>query len=336
MTLIIVVLKVALFFYANLMIAGTKFILVNLFILLSFSAYCLEADNYIVWDKELDDSSIEINQFFNEKIHEAILDSRGTSCSQITKKISKTFASYFVNDDPIANWLMQQLDTNKMYPLTTDYVSESIYRDPFLFYIPKFGLSPSIQVRGRYFGMDKLSHFGATGMHYFNKFNHALSRGKSVTQAYQLAIDHGIREENTLYGYWASGVFSFADLEANFQGMLFYKNLCSSPTRPYLAKRNDESWYLKKPFDIKKYVSGFWDESYNLSYRLPGNWKKVSNVLRRDYCPLIQTIQVTERFNQYSDDFPSFSVTHLKALQRSRDSKVPNPLIKQSLEALCL
>lgn len=306
-----------------------------IFLIFPFRALALETDNYFVWKTELKDSSHKINEYLNREIIEVLSTSTGDSCEELTNSISKSFASYFVHDDPIANWLMQNLDQHEMHPDRTDYVEESIYRDPYLFYIPKFGLAPNIQVSRRYFGMDKLSHFGATGKHYYDRYRKALKRGKSDTVAMREAISYGIREENTLYGYWASGVFSFADLEADYQGMLFYKNLCASTVNPYLEKRESGQWAMRRSVDIKDYVNAYWDESYNLSYRLPKNWKKVSRIIKADYCSLLHTKRVKDRFDLYSEDQPSFSVQHLRTLQDENSPKVPNPLLAQSLETLC-
>ncbi len=131
-------------------------------LILPMTAVALETDNYIVWGQELKDSSSHINHFFSENIELALQNiplHADKSCVQMTKLIAKDFASHLVHDNPVENWLFKRLTSQEMYPENMNYVHGSIYREPYLFYIPWFGLAPNIQVNGFYFGTDKLSHF---------------------------------------------------------------------------------------------------------------------------------------------------------------------------------
>lgn len=312
-----------------------RLLTILLTLVLSAQATALETDNYIVWRHQLQDASRPINDYLRRQIEETLPHQRGKSCAQVTAAVAKKFASYFVHDDPIAQHLLGTLTSAEMFPTSIDYVSESIYRDPFRFYIPKFGLAPNIQVRGFYFGIDKLSHFGATGKHYFDAYQKAKLKGASDSKAIEAAIAYGIREENTLYGYWASGVYSFADLEANYQGLLFYQRLCSSPTESYLRQLADGSWQLRSAPDIARYVNAYWDESFNLSYFLPKNWKKVRRIIGSHYCSIRGDEWVREREEYYHTSEPSYSVSYLRSRAAQSDRDVPNPQRDQSVDKLC-
>lgn len=305
-------------------------------LLMPLSARALETDNYHAWNYELADSSALINQLLNERVVETLKTSQAKTCRQVTAAIAKNFASYFVHDDPITDWLMPQLTPEQVRPLSRDYVSESIYRDPFRFYIPRFGLAPNIQVNDFYFGLDKLSHFGATGKLYLDAYQKALRSGADEASALARAIDHGLQEENTVYGYWASGVFSYADLEANFQGLRFYQRLCDAGAGSYLQQDQSKTWSLVQAIDIADYVNAHWDETFNPSYFLPGNWRKIAPVLQANYCSLRHTRLVQERFLRYQKSQRSFSVEHLSALRAMGHRHVPDPSVDQSLEQLCL
>jgi hypothetical protein len=209
------------------------------------------------------------------------------------------------------------LGPDEIYPHTLFYVPESIYRDPFRIYIPYFGLAPNIQVKGFYFGTDKLSHFASTGRIYYNVFKR--------TSKLEKAISWGIRDEKTLHGFWPSGVFSYADLEANYQGFLFYYGLCHGK-KPYL-EFEDSQWTLRREFRIEHYVSGLWDESYLESYRLPKNWEKVKIVLADKYCVQRNSELVRSRFHYYD--------THLPVRSSMRYLKSPRLPKAQSFQALC-
>jgi hypothetical protein len=195
---------------------------------------------------------------------------------------------------------MKHLNSSEVYPTTIYHVPQSIYRNPYLPHIPKFGLAANVQVNGYYFGTDKLSHFASTGYDYYKIFMKSLKSGLSDKEALRKAVNFGILDEKTLHGYWVSGVFSYADLEANYQGLKFYRSLCESPV---------------SSFDITTYVNGFWDESFYLSYRVPKNWKKVSTVLRETVCAKKSSPMVTQRMRYYKETSQqSSSMDYLQTL----------------------
>jgi len=305
----------------------------SLFFFVSLSSFALETDNYLSWDKELSDSSSHINRYLSDSINSSlsvIPDHRNKTCEEITELIAKEFESHLVHDNPVENWLFQVLTSQEMFPEGLHYVEESIYRDPYRFYIPWFGLAPTIQVNGFYFGTDKLSHFASTGMIYFRIYKDEMRKGKISADATRKAIDWGIRDEKTVHGYWASGVFSYADLEANYQGLKFYKDFCKKDGS-FLSQKNDGEWKLVRTPDIAEYVSGFWDETFELSYRLPENWKKVSGVIREKYCVLSATDGVKKRFQYYrQSSVPGFSKEYIR-----QQKDLPDPSELQSISSLC-
>ena len=260
--------------------------------------FALETDNYIVWDKDLKDSSASINRYMNELIEDS--RSRSSSCEQMSKIVGSRLRSVLVHHNPIENWLMQNLSSAEVFPTSIHYVSQSIYRDPFLPHIPKFGLAANVQVNDYYFGTDKLSHFASTGYDYYKIYQKSLKAGLSPKMALYRAIDFGVRDEKTLHGYWASGVFSYADLEANYQGLRFYLGLCTSS---------------EDAFRIEDYVNGYWDETFYHSHRLSRNWLKVSKVLSSTVCYLKSSPRVTSRMSYYTrTSVPSPSMKYLDSL----------------------
>lgn len=290
------------------------------------SAFALETDNFLSWKMELKDSSQMINRFLREEIQRGLIKVNAKpnlNCDEATKVISQGFKSFLVHDNPVEKWLMENLTPEEIYPQTLFYVEESIYRDPYLFYIPKFGLAPNIQVNGIYFGTDKLSHFASTGMNYFRIFKQTGSLEKALT--------YGILDELSLHGFAASGVYSYADLEANYQGFLFYRNFCEGK-RPFL-KMNQGLWELTHFPDIKNFVSPAWDETFNPSFYVKSNRKKVYPILKENYCGLLGSTKVQNRFKQYSLKVSeSESMKHLRELQASGSNLTPRP---QHLSEIC-
>ncbi len=305
------------------------------FYLFVSQGHALETDNYLVWKQELDDSSKYINRYFSENIQEAlseISDHREKDCYAITKKIAKRFSSRLVHDNPVENYLFSILSEDEIFPRDLNYVDRSIYREPYRFYIPWFGLAPSIQVNGYYFGTDKLSHFASTGMQYYQVYYRELQKNHTPEEALKKSIQWGILDERGIHGYLASGILSYADLESNYQGLKFYKNFCHGD-RPYLARSSEGRWELRRKPSIRDYVSGYWDETFEISYRLSGNWKKVAPAIK-NYCQLSNSERVSNRLSYYRrTSIPSPSVRYLNSLKKS--GKLPDPSLTQSFEQLC-
>lgn len=75
------------------------------------------------------------------------------------------------------------------------------------------------------FGLDKLGHTFNEGHKYFSIYLAAIGKGDSESNAIKAAVKYGVETEKTYFGKIVSGIYSNADLAANFTGLLFYKNL---------------------------------------------------------------------------------------------------------------
>ncbi len=302
--------------------------------IISSHAFALETDNYLAWEIDLQDSLVHVNHYFEDNISGSLksITNHQKSCEQITALVGKNFSSHLVHDNPVENWLIHILSSGEIYPSTLSYVEESIYRDPYRAYIPWFGLAPNIQINGIYMGTDKLSHFASTGMIYYRIFLQEKSRGASDEFAERKAIQWGIRDEKSVHGFWSSGVFSYADLEANYQGLKFYRRFCEGKTS-YLAKNELNRWSLRSFPDLRNYVSGLWDETFEISYLMPENWSRVAPILKEEYCELRDSARVKTRLGNYRKNLPmSFSQTFLNEL---KGSSIPDPMREQSFSELC-
>ncbi len=86
-------------------------------------------------------------------------------------------------------------------------------------------LSPTVNVYGVYCGVDKIGHLFQQGYDYFKVFIHAESRGKFESDALKRAVREGVGQERGFFGLLLVGVYSNADLAANYAGLKFYLNL---------------------------------------------------------------------------------------------------------------
>jgi ankyrin repeat protein len=89
---------------------------------------------------------------------------------------------------------------------------------------------------GVYLGTDKLGHFTDMGYVYYSIHRSALLGGDSEEQALEKVLAEGrsgfVLGEKGVLGYLSSGLYSNADLAANWAGFRFYQNL----TRPVLVR----------------------------------------------------------------------------------------------------
>lgn len=312
--------------------------MVFLLLILSIgSTFALETDNYLTWDMELVDSSEKINEYLNSEIEDALIDSTGLNCKDVTLKIAKKFKSTHPEKSPIEIWLKSHLELNQFFPTKDEgYIAKSIYRNPYRFYVPYFILSPNIQVNGIYFGTDKLIHFTSTGRRYFEFYQEKKFKGVSDEEAFKSMIEFGLWNELTFLGSQLTGVYSYGDLEANYQGFKLYSKMCMSESQKYLNQDSKGTWFLARKVDIKDYVNPNFDETFNLSYYVPKNWEKIRPVLQSSYCKERFSKKVRDRFSYYAGfNFSSESFKYIQELRSLGSKLTPNPYKNQSLDSIC-
>lgn len=118
----------------------------------------------------------------------------------------------------------------------------------------------SIRLNQQIIGTDKLGHFFSQGYEYlFQKDWHS-------------ALLYGASLEDGVYGKDYSGVYSYGDLNANFNGYLFWKSVTGGSS-PYVACVNGR-YVQKKKFTWKTYVSAAWDEGINCSEFVSKEYKE--------------------------------------------------------------
>src|SRR5690606_27890132 len=106
------------------------------------------------------------------------------------------------------------------------------------------------------------------------------------------ALDFGIKTEKTYLGLWLV-TFSYGDLEANYQGLLFYKDLCEG-SKPFFIKNNFGEWERSaREFNWLEYISGDFDETFNASGYKNKKWKNIEPYVK-EYCPMLASRSVQD------------------------------------------
>ncbi len=285
-------------------------------ILFTARAFTAETDQYLARAQPLEDSTQALNDHINGRIEDVLASVNkkskptSTSCKQLSGRIMWRFRLLFIHQIEI--WALQgNLD---VYPPRS--VSGQDYRDSSIFYdeapidlqllIP---LARSIQVDGITFGIDKLGHFVSLGHKYYKDYLSELESGLHPANAEIAVITKGFGTEEGMIGSSVSGVFSYADLEANYQGFRFVRSLCDGP-KPRI-RQSEGLWVLVQPIDIREYVNPYWDESFNNSVYTEKKWQQVRNIMQQ-HCADLEAFE-----NLYSDRFtaPSANMQALYATE---------------------
>ncbi|MCH2042235.1 MAG: hypothetical protein MK185_16510 [Saccharospirillaceae bacterium] len=160
--------------------------------------------------------------------------------------------------------------------------SDSIYQD----YLPKEAptlvlserIAAVIKVNGVEIGSDKLGHFFTEGHSYFEVTNR-------LREGTEFGFLFGDWSESLYYGAQTTGVFSYADLTANFNGLRFWNRILANQPDPlnqqtvipYIRCEN-RRWVVNNPFDFDGYIDSGWNEAVNCSaFRTAQLLQKVMN-----------------------------------------------------------
>ena len=145
--------------------------------------------------------------------------------------------------------------------------------------------APVIRIGPLLVGLDKLGHFLGQGWFYAREYEALRARDPSATEAQILARlrEYGHRLEAGYQGLAGTGVYSYADLAANWQGFLFYRSLWDGPA-PYLVATGGH-YRVARAFHILDHATDAWDELENPSRpRSTRFFDKVSGYLRAHVC----------------------------------------------------
>ena len=142
-----------------------------------------------------------------------------------------------------------------------------------------FGVGKTIRVNDQLIGTDKLGHFISQGRKYYRRFIRYGSEEKAAQQS--------AATERTIFGQLANGIYSNADLVANFEGHRFYRSLFEDDIvagKPAILRWENDGWVIQREFDWADHVNEYWDEALNVNYFDAGLYKHMHETLI-SYCP---------------------------------------------------
>ena len=124
-----------------------------------------------------------------------------------------------------------------------------------------FGTGPTIKLNGVLIGSDKLGHFLSQGRKFWLRFRQSRDEAQ--------AAEHSAYTERALFGQMTTGVYSNADLVANYEGYRFYRSLFEDdivPGKPAILAWEGGKWVVQRPFTWADFVNEYWDEALNVNH----------------------------------------------------------------------
>lgn len=253
----------------------------NLAVLLSISITSLmasEIDSYTHRSKMfVRDSNSFINKDINARLVGSVaeLNEEGINCpgsrqdddaDEVYDIVKDNISSTFIGHSIAVRYEESLPDNKKIF---TEW-EDSIYRDTTLWQgisLKIKGILSTMKVDGNIIGVDKMGHFFVEGWSFYKR---AYLKYDDIR--IDKAIKWGQGTERTYFGMTTTGIYSNADLMANFNGMRFWNQLLGfqkDPLRkfkePILTCKNSK-WKLNTKFNFEEYIDAGMDEGVNCNY----------------------------------------------------------------------
>jgi hypothetical protein len=258
-----------------------KRILIIFAALLSLNLFASEIDSFTHRYEPLGDSSEAVNLIANNYLDKAL--SKTDSCNE--KKLYKKMRKYFKNhlSGEVTNAILASENIDKRY----FHLKDSIYKDfkwwnSFALVVVgrlyKEAHGAVLNYNGHLIGSDKFEHLFGRGYLYFKRHHLKDKRLKKV-------LKYGRWQEKWTLGSKTTGVFSYADQAANFNGMRFWNHLLQKRDDylgdnfgPLIICENNRFKKIRK-LDFGPFIDDSMDEGLNCSKFLTK--KQASNVKLR-------------------------------------------------------
>ena len=227
----------------------------------SFSlwVHSTEIDSFTDRDPLLRDASSEVSILMDNYLQDALeianqkhsCDSRVIEQAVLSKMGGQAWAAIEID-----------IENDPFIDKRRSEVKDSVYRDFSILdslglqivklgYLMRFG--------DLYIGSDKFGHFSETSHRYFDL---VYRQGKQRVEA----LEYGEYTERTYLGLLLDGVYSYADLSANYSGLYFWQrvtNIDLDPgDEPYFTCENN-LWKKAAVFNWSDYIQESWDEGIN-------------------------------------------------------------------------
>lgn len=224
------------------------------------AAVAYETDQYTNRSEPIADSTEVLNREVNNALKE-ILAGRCEDPDQmaiVDAFYRKLGGLHWV--DRLERWAINSPEVEKLE--TGRY--ESVFADQPLWatrVTKLFGVGKTLRVNQQLIGSDKLGHFISQGRKYYRRYLKFDSEER--------AAERSAYTERAIFGQISDGIYSNADLVANYEGHRFYRSLFEdniNGDKPAILRWDNDHWVLQREFDWADHVNEYWDEALNVNH----------------------------------------------------------------------
>lgn len=254
--------------------------MVLLFLLLVFSSDvgAYESDQYTNRTQDISDSLELMDGAVNKAIRDILARKNPPRTNlRIAKAIYFEIGGLYWADK-IERWAAKSPEVEKYEQTRRDSVYKGMpfwaTRVNFI-----FGVGRSFRVNGVMVGSDKFGHFFSQGYKYYLRELRGESREKLLRK--------GWFAERWIYGELTTGLFSNADIVANYEGWRFYQSLFKDDVvtgKTAIMKLDRGIYVQQRPFSFADHINDYWDEALNPSYAVPSLNKRLRKAIK-GLCP---------------------------------------------------
>jgi len=248
-------------------------------------ATALETDQFTVPEAPLADLGAQLSSQVSEAIQSAIdVANRNPSANECTiaSRVYRALGRGWVEtliERRLREARLDRSHTQFALPTAQSVYTSVAQRRRLAFHY----MSPTVRLFGVYLGTDKLGHFFQQGYVSYLIFLDARSGGMTKSQATRAAVARAVAHERGIFGLGLTGVYSNADLAADYAGMKFYLNLTrpvklGPTTRPPMLVRQDNRWQFNPQAGkdlLRHFVTDHFNEALNWSAYAPSIRKDV-------------------------------------------------------------
>jgi hypothetical protein len=267
------------------------------------SAHGTEVDSFTNRDAVFEDATPALNAQMNRRIEQAIKRTNkiGTCDAQLlyfemgVSLRAGLLGAFMVS--PLESYSNRsgKVDRNKTRR------KDSIYKDLSVFESPPIKLYPLgalIKVNDQLIAGDKFSHFLNVGWTYYQIH---YRKGQPVSEAHA----YGEKTEEGIWGLATTGIYSYADLAANFSGMRFWASVLGEEdplgrnSQP-MVQCIEGHWERQELFSWADWVDPAWDEGINCNKYAPRVERNVPSDMA---CPAdpSRCAEIVGMYGQYAD-----------------------------------
>ena len=295
--------------------------------------FAFETDQYNLPPEPLADIGDEVSQYVEGRIQLAIADvnarialhklcierveGQSSGCGPVKSESEKL--AELRSSDAIAKAVFKQLGDGSIFMSGTGkwFGSHKFAHEPSryktsygdsIFITRPFNymtISPTVRMFGSEFGFDKIDHFFQQGYKYYAIYYDAIAAGKTPDEATKSAVEWGKHTERTYFGSLVSGVYSNADLFANYAGMKFYQNLTNEVqlggrTLAPIVVIDNGTWSISPRADLlRPFIADQLNEALNPSGYSFFLVSIVKKVVRKKACPEWRKLYPTATANEF-------------------------------------